>query len=302
MRTRLLVSGTIGVLAGALTWLLMSGVNGGAGDFNWSYDAARALLSRQDPYSNTPPGVIPYPLPAAMFAIPFAWLSRGIAGAVFFGISSALLAFGLTKQGYLRLLVFLCYPYWAAMITVQWTPLLAASACFPLLLPLTLLKPHIGLPVAVTNPSRRGILLSLGVLAMSFVVMPSWLSRWLAQLGGYQHFFPLLIPPGFLLLLAVWKYRDPDTRLLLTASAVPQRWFYDPFILFLIPKTRRELIYTIALSWVPGVWRWSHDQHTLAQVGLAVVVWLYLPMLAVVLLRRKTPDRALVNETATPLL
>jgi len=37
-------------------------------------------------------------------------------------------------------------------------------------------------------------------------------------------------------------------------------------------------------------------------VGLAVVVWLYLPMLAVVLLRRKTPDRALVNETATALL
>ena len=205
MRTRLLVSGTIGVLAGALTWLLMSRLNGGAGDFNWSYDAARALLSRQDPYSNTPAGVIPYPLPAALFAIPFAWLSREIAGGAFFGISSALLAFGLTKQGYLRLLVFLCYPYWAAMITVQWSPLLAASACFPLLLPLTLGKPHIGLPVALTNLSRRGILLTLGVLAISFVVMPSWLSRWLAQLGGYQHFFPLLIPPGFLLLLAVWS-------------------------------------------------------------------------------------------------
>jgi hypothetical protein len=298
MRTRLLVSGTIGVLTAALTWLLLSRVSGGAGDFNWSYDAARALVSRQNPYAGTPPGMIPYPLPAALFALPFAGLSREVAGGVFFGVSSALLAFGLTKQGYVRLLVFLCYPYWAAMITAQWTPLLAASAFFPVCLPLTLAKPHIGLPLALTNLSRRGVLLSLGLLALTFAVMPSWFSQWLRQLGGYQHFFPFLIAPGFLLLLAALKYRDPDARLLLLASVVPQRWFYDPFILFLIPKTRRELVYTVALSWVPGVWRWSHNQHTLAQVGLWIVLWLYLPMLVVVLFRKKILASALMTETA----
>jgi hypothetical protein len=291
MRTRLVVSGAIGLFSGVLTWFLLQRLGLGAADFNWAYDAARALVAGRNPYLGTPSGVIPYPLPAALFALPFAWLSRGAAAGAFFGTSSAILAYGLTKQGYLRLLVFLCYPYWAAMITAQWTPLLAASACFPLLLPLTVAKPHIGLPVALTNLSQRGVVGLLAVLALSFLMMPSWLWQWIPQLGGYQHFFPVLVVPGFLLLLAGLRYRDQDSRLLLLASLVPQRWFYDPMILFLIPKTRRELIFTLGFSWLLGVWRWYHNPQSMNQVGLWSVLGLYLPMLAVVLLREAKTER-----------
>jgi len=286
MRMRLAVSGVIGIVAGALTWLFLRRLGIGGGDFNWAYDAARSLFAGQDPYAVTPPGTIPYPLPAVLYALPFAWMTREIAAATFFGFSSALLAFGLTKESYRRLLVFFCFPYWAAMITAQWTPLLTASACFPLLVPLTMAKPHIGLPVALTNLSRRGVLLSLGVIAISIAVMPSWPQRWISQLGGYQHFFPVLVFPGVFILLAGLRYCERDARLLLIASLVPQRWFYDPLILFLIPKTRRELTFTLGISWIVGIWRWFHNPHSMAQVGLWSVLGFYLPMLAVVLFRR----------------
>ena len=61
---------------------------------------------------------------------------------MFYGISSALMAFGLTRHGYYRLLVFFAYPYWAGMLAAQWGPLLMASAFFPFLLPTTLVKPQ----------------------------------------------------------------------------------------------------------------------------------------------------------------
>lgn len=285
MRTRLLVAVSIGIAAGCLCWLFLGRLGLGAADFNWAYDAARNLVAHRDPYAGTPTGTIPYPLPAVFYALPFSWLPRGAAAGAFFGVSSALLAFGLAKEGYLRLLMFLSYPYWVAMLTAQWSPLLAAVACTPVLLPITLAKPNIALPVALTSLSRRGVIVTVIIGVVSFVVMPGWLSEWAGQLGGYQHFFPVLVIPGFLLLLAAIRYRDRDARLLLLASLVPQRWFYDAFILWVIPKTRRELVWTIACSWVLGVWRWYHPPTSIAQVGLWTVLWLYLPMLVVVLSR-----------------
>ena len=85
-----------------------------------------------------------------------------MAGALFYGLSSALLAFGISRHGYHRLLVFLAYPYWGGLLAVQWSTLIFASAFFPLLLPVTMAKPQLGLPVALTNLSRPG----------------SWLARW----------------------------------------------------------------------------------------------------------------------------
>lgn len=290
MRIRILVSIAIGICSGLMTWFLMARLGLGAADFNWAYDAARDLVAHRNPYAATIPGIVPYPLPAALFAIPFSWLSRSIAAGAFFGTSSALLAFGLTKDGFRRLLVFLTYPYWAALITAQWTPLLAASACFRFFLPLTLAKPHIGIPVGGINLSRRGLLLSAIVLAASFVILPSWLREWTSQLSAYQHFYPILVLPGALLALALLRYRERDAQLLILAAIVPQRWFYDQFTLFLIPKSRRELVYTTGLSWIPGIWRWLHTPRTMSEVGLWAVLWLFLPMLGVVLLRRTSEE------------
>ena len=282
MRLRLLVSTAIGLLSGIFCWFLLKHFNQGAGDFRWAIEAAQRLLAHQNPYAE--PQRL-YPLPAALFGLPFVRVPAAIAGGLFYGISSALLAFGLTRQGYYRLLVFLAYPYWAGLLAAQWGPLIMASAFFPMLLPATLAKPQTGIPVALTHLTRRGFVLCVLVTLITFAWMPNWLGQWFGQLGGYQHFYPLLIFPGPLLLLALFRYRDPDAILLLLTALLPQRWFYDTLILWLIPKTRRQILWTAGLSWAAGVWRWYHIPQSFTQVGRIVVLFNYLPILAVLLFR-----------------
>ena len=284
------VAAAIGILSGTLCWTFLHRFQLGAADFNWSHHAARALLSGKNPYADTPPGAIPYPLPAAVAAIPFAPLSPEIAGAMFFGISSALLALGLirqnpTRQDPTRLLIFLAFPYWAALMTAQWTPLLMSAAFFPLALAFCVAKPQIGLPIALTHLSRSGLAAGAALLLVSFLFRPHWPWQWIAQVHGYQHFIPLLIIPGPLLALALWRWRDRDAWFLFLCSVMPQRWFYDSFLLWLIPKTRRSILATVACSWIVGIWRWYHFPHSIHQVGLWSVLGFYIPMLAVVLIR-----------------
>ncbi len=286
MKRRIGVSAVVGVASGAFCWFLMKHLHQDAADFRWALHLAQRLLAGQNPY-DTP--LEQYPLTAGLFALPFVRLQPEIAAGLFYGLSSALLSFGLTRHGYRGLMIFLAYPYWAGLLTVQWAPIIAASSFFPLLLPLTMAKPQIGLPIFLTCASRRGILASIFVVALSLAVMPRWPVLWIAQMGNYEHFVPLLVLPGPLLLLALLCYRDRDAILLLLAACMPQRWFFDSFILWLIPKSRREILGTVFFSWGAGIWRWYHVPHSFTQVGRWTVVLIYLPMLAVVLWRKTQP-------------
>ena len=283
MRWRIAVSAAIGVATGASCWFLMKRFHQDAADFRWALHLAQRLLARQNPY-DTP--YEQYPLTAGLLALPFVRLQPELAAGLFWGISSSLLAFGLTRHGYTRLLIFFAYPYWAGILTVQWSPLIAASAFFPLLLPATLAKPQVGLPVFLTRLSRRGLLACAVLVLASFAAMPTWALLWLRQLGNYEHFFPILVLPGPLLLLALLRYRDRDAQFLFLSALMPQRWFFDTFILWLIPQSRREIIWTVFFSWGAGIWRWYHTPRSFTEVGVCTVLLIYLPMLAVVLLRK----------------
>jgi hypothetical protein len=286
VRLRILIATAIGLASGFFCWFLLTHFQLGAADFTWALRTAQDLLAHRNPYDS--PALL-YPLPAAIFALPVAWMRPEIAGGVFYGISSALLAFGLSRDGYHRLLIFLAYPYWAAILTAQWSPLIMASALFPALLPATLAKPQIGLPVALTRIGSRGIVLCAVVLLLSLAILPGWPWLWTANLHhvAFERFVPLLVFPGLLLILALLRYRDRDARFLLLMAIMPQRWFYDSFMLWLIPRTRKEAVWTVFLSWVPGVWRWYHIPHSYAEVGRWTVWFIYLPMLGVVLLRKR---------------
>ena len=253
-----------------------------AADFRWALHLAERLLARQNPY-DTPYQL--YPVPAALFGLPFVWMQPEVAAGAFWGISSALLAFGLTREGYTRLLIFLAYPYWAGILTAQWIPLIMASAFFSLLLPATMAKPQIGLPVFLTHLTLRGFLACAVVGLASLVVAPNWPVTWLRYAAGYQRFVPLFVLPGPLLALALLRYRERDALFLFLSSIMPQRWFYDAFILWLIPRSRRQIVWTVFLSWGAGIWRWYHAPQSFTQVGRYCVLFFYLPMLAVVLLR-----------------
>jgi hypothetical protein len=283
LRLRICISAAIGVASAAYCYFLLLHFRQGAGDFGWAVHAAQRVLAGQNPY-DTP--LEQYPLTAAFFALPLVRLRPEVAGAMFYGVSSALLAFGLTRHGYHRLFVFLAYPYWGGLLAVQWSTLILASAFFPLLLPVTMAKPQVGLPVALTRLSRRGILACVAVALLTLIALPPWPLLWLGQLKNYEHFIPLLVLPGPLLALALWRYRDTDAWFLVLTAMMPQRWFFDAFILWLIPKSRREILLTAVLSWGAGVWRWNHIPHSFAEVGRFTVLFIYLPMLAVILLRQ----------------
>ncbi len=284
---RLAVSALIGIASGLFCWFLMKHFHQDAADLRWAIHAAQRVLAHQNPY-DTP--LEQYPLTAAVFAFPFVRLPPEVAAGLFYGISSALLALGLTRHGYERLFVFLAYPYWAGILTVQWSTIIAASAFFPLLLPVTLAKPQVGLPVFLSYLNRRGFLACIAIAILSLALLPTWPLLWLGQLGHYQHFFPLLILPGPLLLLALFRYRDRDTILLLLSALMPQRWFFDSFTLWLIPKSRRAILATVFFSWIVGIWRWYHVPLTMQQVGRWTVLGFYLPML-IVILTRPRPDQ-----------
>jgi hypothetical protein len=252
-----------------------------AGDFGWAILAAQDLWNGRDPYDH-PFGreVVPYPIPAALLALPVSWLRHDLAGALFFGVSSALLAVGLLKKGNGALSVFLSYPYFAAMQNTQWAPLVMAAAFHPFLLPVTLAKPNIGLPVGLTRLSKTGFFGALAVLLCSLFVYPRWPLRWLSQVGGYQSFVPLLTFPGCLLIVALGRWRSDSGKFLLLASVVPQRWFYDSLVLWLVPKTELQYLMTATFSWLSFV-GWMFFPRTIENVGLSVVLFAYLPMLIV---------------------
>ena len=257
-----------------------------------AYLAGRDLLAGRDPLTPSPdPDWVPYPLPAAFIGVLFALLPRILASGAFFGISSGLLAFGLTRNSYLPLMAFLAAPYWISLTWAQWSPLIVASAFFPVLAVVVLMKPHIALPVVLTHLSRIGLISIAVLLLISLAIYPTWPLVWVKQLGAFQRYFPILTIPGPLLLLSLKRRNDPDARLLLLASVLPQRWLYDAFILWLIPKTRKEFLYTAFASWAAWVWRVFHMPTTTIELGLICVLFFYLPMLVIVLRRPQTARR-----------
>jgi hypothetical protein len=284
-RWRIAISALIGMATGLFCFVLQRRLKLGAGDFGWAIHLAQRFLAGQNPYDTS---YEQYPFTAGLFALPFVRVRPELAAGVFYGIGSALLAFGVTRNGYHRLAIFLAYPYWIGLLTVQWCTVIAASAFFPLLLPVTMAKPQVGLPIFLSRLSRRGLAACLMVGLLSLILMPHWPLLWIGQMGYYQHFFAILVLPGPLVLLALLRYRDRDARLLLLTSFMPQRWFFDSFTLWLIPRSRREIVVTVFFSWCAGIWRWYHQPTSFTQVGRWIVLSTYLPMLAIVLLR-KTP-------------
>jgi hypothetical protein len=290
VRLRIIISAAIGVASAVYCWFFLAHFSLGAGDFNWAIWAAQDLLGHRNPYQRP---MQLYPITSAIFGLPFLWMRPEIAGGAFYGISSALMAFGLSRSGLHRLFVFLAYPYWAGLITAQWTPLIVASAFLPPLLPATLAKPQLGLPVLLTRATRWGLLVCAVVMGLSFLILPRWPWLWAGNFHLYARFIPLLVWPGPALALALLRYRERDARLLLLMAVVPQRWFYDMLILWLIPKSRREILATVFFSWGAGLWRWYHIPHSFTEVGRCAIIFLYLPMLVVVLLcRYRNPDSA----------
>lgn len=142
---------------------------------------ARDLWIGNNPYRyNVGPDTVPYPLPAGLIAMPFAFFKDEFASGLFVGLSTFLLAWCLLKNGKTwPLLMFLSWPFAYTLVYSQWAPLMMSAWFLPFMLPLILVKPNIALPlVATTKISKLGIVLTFVLLIISLIFYPKWPWVW----------------------------------------------------------------------------------------------------------------------------
>ena len=273
-----------------------------AKDFSYPWRAARALMDGHNPYEVIRAvGEYPfnasllYPLPAAVVATPFSFLRPEIAGALFIGLSSALLAWALLRDSPYRLPLFLSAPFVQAAILGQWSPLLTAAALMPAFQMFAAAKPTVGLAAWIYNPSWKGVIGGLILVAISFLILPGWLGDWREATAGMSKYRgPATTLLGAFLLLGIARWRRREGRLFVAMSLMPQLpVFYDSLILWLIPSTLWRSVAFSAISWV-GYLAWYPSRASPAQNEIAfpwLVFTIYAPALVLLLLlpARETP-------------
>lgn len=238
---RLTVALGLGVLAAVVVGAAYQSRPDAVSDWDQCWLAARALLHGESPYgavnAQSSPWSLNYPLPAVLVSFPFGLFPLPLARAAFAGASSGLLAYALSRS-WLGLLPFLSGAYVWALITVQWVPLLVAGVLLSWLSALFIVKPTTGLALIVGWPSRTAAVGALVLLGLSFMISPGWVADWRASVGTLYHIPPVLRPFGWVLLLALLRWRDPRARFLAAFALIPQAAMpYDALPLLLIPQT-----------------------------------------------------------------
>lgn len=287
-RLRLPLAVALGAAVGLVcAWYQLSFGRGG-GDLSWPLCAAGRLLGGLDPYACSAGAGMPTNLlPTAIIVVPLLVLPPAWAAGLVVGASTALLAWGLLRDGEpWRLGVLLAFPFWQCVQVANWTILLLAVCFVPGAFALLVLKPHAALPVAVLRFSWRGVILGALPVALAFLLVPDWPQRWWAGAGGYSG-GPLLLqtPLAALGLSALLRWRHEAARYFLLCLLAPLRAFYDYLLLFALPQTPRQLAALVAGSWLAYlVWyRWPA-----IPAPAAVMVGIYLPCLYLILRRRVT--------------
>ena len=287
------IAAALALFAAVLSWLVTHRPGFGIPDFHWWWVGARALLDGQNPYEVVPRVIggnfrLLHPMPAVLVTAPFALLRPDIALSLFSALSTAALAFGVTKTSYDRLPLFLSACFAHAAVMGQWSIILTAALFLPGLSFLWAVKPNVGLPLLGASLSWRVAVAMATVTLFSLVVMPTWPREWLGQLGGTPHFSPLRTGVGAVAILAILRWRRPEARLVALLSVVPQSpYAYEVLPLFLVPQTRvQSYVLVIGSDVVMGVNVLTRGMRThLLLNSLAIVVAMYLPALVMVLRR-----------------
>lgn len=236
-----------------------------------------------------------YPLTTAILVAPFALFPPVWAAALFVGVGSALLSWGITRDGYHKLPIFGSAPFIWVCHSAQLSPWITAGALIPWLGWLWPAKPTIGLATLSFRPSRIALIGGALFIAGSLIIDPYWPQEWVATLTNWNQAslgkrIPVMSMGGPLLLLALTRWRRPEARMFLVLAFIPQTiMFYDQLPLWLIPRTRLQSATLGLLSLVglilgnlalPSNPTWSQAADTYWPMVLATC---YLPALAMVM-------------------
>lgn len=269
-------------------------------DYEYLWRGARLWSEGIDPYSVRPRAAwlhlwplfdrLFYPLPALLVVGPFAAWSLAVSQILFVSLASALLAWQLSKHALWPLLIFLTPSMWMAAFIGQWSPWLTLAMLVPSLGFLFACKPTLGLACFVYRPTWRAFLSGCAILLVSLALLPSWPREWLENLAYVQRHPPAIMTPGgWLITLALLRWRQREARLLVAFACVPQLLFFaDQLPLFLVARNRREaLLYTLSGIVVGCIWVSRHFMRYAAVqlTGPYVMLACYLPALWIVLRR-----------------
>jgi hypothetical protein len=297
----------LGLLWGILAFLFQRH-RGQLVDFNHFWNAARAVWDGRDPYAVVPTLQLPfgpefyYPLPSALVLVPLHSLPLHVAGGVFIGLQTAILAYVVTREHWYPLLLFISPSYLYAAVLGQWSPLMLIALLVPAAGALMVLKPNLGLATFVAAPRRSALIGAAVILLASLAVDPRWPLTYLGVLWdrGEQHLMPVALLGGVVLLAALVRWRRSDGRLLVALACVPQTLLWaDQLLLWAVPKSRRETLFLLATStvafvvwriWLLGVGAEEAARGTLRPTWPYLFLGMYLPALIMVLKRPNRTD------------
>ena len=300
----------IGLLAASLSVLIPAEISAGGvpiGDIGPPMLGFERYLQGHSPYgiSVKKGQLAAYPFPTMMLLSPLRFIPLPLVAPLFCGFSAAALAFAVLITGPpWRLLMMLSVPFLSTIHSVQWSMLFTAAILCAPLLPLSVAKPQLGLVLlGVGSWKRSTIGTTIALLVLSFVLLPSWPLLWWRDgaLGTYTGRSPLFVLPGFLLLSAALYWRKANGRLLLLMSVIRQRYFYDQLPLFLVPRTWRQMVVLLVLSWAGALiafavgWEPRSGSQTLSTFRMAVIS-LYLPSLAMLFWQERAARRSVARE------
>lgn len=269
-------------------------------DFDQIWIAARALMHRDDPYRAVAAGFLwpfYYPLPAALIGLPFALAPKLWAAAVWTAVGFGLLAFSLTEKAWWPLVGLLSYPALDAARLAQWSPILTAMALLPALSWLAVGKPSTGGGVALAYLPKTlrwtSVAMGLVLIAVAFLIDPPWFEDWRTALATAHHLVPMVARPGgFVLLLALFRWRRPEARLLAALALVPQTAYpYEALPMILALRARWEAL-VWAFATLVGAWFLHQNASSftamVANNAPMILASSYIPVLVMVLRRKNT--------------
>jgi hypothetical protein len=305
MKLRLLLCVVISLYAGSRAWLTYS-VHGFHSDYEIVHFAAQALRTGHDPYPLIGPGLsynqryrMIYPAPSIIAAIPFSWVSARTATAAFIGVTTFLLAFGVTRRSYYLLPLFLSEPFTNAATIGQWSILATAVLFLPMLAVFSATKPQALIPAVLgsrerTDSIRFAVIGGLVLILLSLILIPRWPAEWIEALRVSTPLMGsvLVSPFGWIPLLALLRWRRRESWLILSLALIPQTYgWYSALPLMTIPRTWNQ---SIALAFCANVGAFvaatilpsAHTEQALTLMVAGVVnLTIYLPAVVMVLMR-----------------
>jgi hypothetical protein len=265
---------------------------------------AGALAKGDNPYALIGPGrafdyqwPLIYPATALVAVMPLMALSEHVAATIFVALSTFLLAFGLTRNGWHLLPLFLTEPYANSARLGQWSILLTSFLFFPWVGLVLSAKPQTAIPLLLATRSRKGVVLALiGTVILtgiSLALFSGWPLAWIEGVRNARFMDPPITRfGGFLVLLALLRWRRPEAWLIVGLACMPQAWgWYNTLPLFTIPATWRESV-AMAVVATAGAWIASSSIHPVNSlpelydwIGTVIAITAYLPATLLVLRR-----------------